>query len=114
MHEEEHKKYVKSVVEILNRFNITEKEFYERNGASIFNSNNYGSPNFVIAYGDEENYTEVLYFDGDDGRAIIKNNCEIFEDEGCQIKLHECGYCDFEMRTLKEIINILEEEEEVY
>ena len=97
--------------EILSRFEITEEEFYERNRASIFRSE-YGSPNFVIAFGDEEHYTEVLYFDGDDGRAIIKNNCEIFEDEGCEIKLHECSYCDFETETLKEILDILEDAKE--
>ena len=111
MTEEQHKKYVKSVKKLLDRFDITEKEFYERNRASIFSSE-YDSPNFVIAYGDEENYTEVLYFDGDDGRAIIKNDSEIFAEEGFQIKLHKCNYCDFEWSTFKEIITIFKEVEE--
>ena len=97
--------------EILSRFEITEEEFYERNRASIFTSE-YGYPNFVIAFGDEEHYIEVLYFDGDDGRAIISNNCEIFDEEGCQIKLHECNYCDFEWETIQDIFNILQEVEE--
>lgn len=96
--------------EILNRFDITEEDFYERNRASIFRSE-YGSPNFVIAYGDEDNYTEVLYFDGDDGRAIIKNESEVFR-YGSRIELHECNYCDFEWSVIKEIFDILKEIEE--
>ena len=59
-----------------------------------------------------EAITQVLYFDGDDGRAIISNACEIFEEEGCQIKLHECNYCDFEWETIQDIFNILQEVEE--
>ena len=112
MNEEEHKKYIESVKKILDRFNITDNEFYERNTSSL-RSNKHDSPNFVIAYGDEDSYTEVLYFDGDDGRAIISNECEIFEDEGCQIRLHECNYCDFEWSTLNDIINILQEIDEI-
>jgi len=103
--------FIESVKRILDRFNITENEFYERNASSIFN-NKYDSPNFVIAYGDKDNkdsYTEVLYFDGDDGRAIITDNSEIFEEEGCRIKLHECNYCDFKWSTLDDIIYILED-----
>jgi hypothetical protein len=105
------KKYTESVKGISAKFNINEDEFYERNTASIFN-NKYDSPNFVVSYGDRDSYTEVLYFDGDDGRAIISNNCEIFEEEGCQIKLHECNYCDFEWETIQDIFNILQEVEE--
>mgnify|MGYP003115901923 FL=1 len=103
--------FIESVKGISDRFNITENEFYERNASSIFN-NKYDSPNFVIAYGDEDSYIEVLYFDGDDGRAIISNNCEIFDEEGCKIKLHECNYCDFEWSTIQDIFNILQEVEE--
>ena len=111
MNEEEHKKYLESVKKILDRFNITDNEFYERNIASLRN-NKYSYPNFVVSYGDRDSYTEVLYFDGDDGRAIISNECEIFDEEGCQIKLHECNWCDFEWSTLNEIITILQEVEE--
>jgi hypothetical protein len=111
MNKEQHKKYTESVERILDKFNITEDEFYERNRASISN-NKYDSPNFVVYYGDRDSYTEVLYFDGDDGRAIISNACEIFEEEGCQIKLHECNYCDFEWETIDYIFNMLQEIEE--
>lgn len=103
--------FIESVKRILDKFNITENEFYERNASSISN-NKYDSPNFVIAYGDEDSYTEVLYFDGDDGRAIITDNSEIFEEEGCRIKLHDCTYCDFKWSVLSDIIYILEEIEE--
>ena len=113
MNEEEHKKYLESVKKILDKFNITDNEFYERNTSSLRN-NKYGYPNFVVSYGDRDSYTEVLYFDGDDGRAIISNECEIFEDEGCKIKMHECNWCDFEWSTLNEIITILQEVEEYY
>jgi len=111
MNKEQHKKYTESVERILDKFNITENEFYERNTASIFN-NKYDSPNFVVSYGDRDSYTEVLYFDGDDGRSIISNNCEIFDEEGCKIKLHECNYCDFEWATIHDIFNILQKIEE--
>ena len=100
------------VKEILNKFKITEKEFYERDKARI-HSNKYDSPNFVIAYGDEENYTEVLYFDGDGGRAIIKEDSEIFLN-GSRIELHECNYCDFEWSTIKKITTLIEEEAEKF
>ena len=111
MNEEQHKKYTESVNRILDKFNITEKEFYERNIASLRN-NKYAYPNFVVSHGDRDSYTEVLYFDGDDGRAIISNYCEVFDEEGCQIKLHECTYCDFEWETIQDIFNILQEVEE--
>ena len=111
MRKENHKKYTESVNRILDKFNITEKEFYDRSLASLRN-NKYAYPNFVVSYGDRDSYTEVLYFDGDDGRAIISNNCEIFDEEGCKIKLHECNYCDFEWETIQDIFNILQEVEE--
>ena len=111
MRKENHKKYTESVNRILDKFNITEKEFYERNIASLRN-NKYAYPNFVVSHGDRDSYTEVLYFDGDDGRAIISNYCEVFDEEGCQIKLHECTYCDFEWETIQDIFNILQEVEE--
>ena len=98
--------------EILDRFNITEEEFYKRNRAFLTRKNpSYDCPNFVIAYGDEENYTEVLCFDGDDGRAIIQNGSEVFP-YGSKIELHECNYCDFEWSVIKEIFDILKEIEE--
>tara|TARA_R100001463_G_C3384543_1_gene206062 strand:- start:49 stop:495 length:447 start_codon:yes stop_codon:yes gene_type:complete len=100
------------VKEILNKFKITEKEFYERDKAS-FHSSKYASPNFVVAYGNEENYTEVLYFDGDGGRAIIKENSELFKN-GFKIKLHECNYCDFEWSTIKKINTLIKEEAEKF
>jgi hypothetical protein len=103
--------FIESVKRILDKFNITENEFYERNASSISN-NKYDSPNFVIAYGDEDSYTEVLYFDGDDGRAIITEDSEIFGEEGYRIKLHECTYCDFKWSTIQDIFNILQEVEE--
>ena len=98
--------------EILNMFNITEKEFYGRDKAFLTRKNpSYACPNFVIAYGDEENYTKVLYFDGDDGRAIIQNGSEVFP-YGSKVELYECTYCDFEWSVIKEIFDILKEIEE--
>ena len=93
----------------LNRFNITAQEFYDRDSA--FRSRKYDCPNFVIAYGDEDNYTEGLYFDGDGGKAIIKNGSEVFP-YGSRIELHECNYCDFDWSVIKNIFDILIEIEE--
>ena len=121
MNEEEYNKTRKSIKEVCKRFNITEEEFSARNTASIFH-NKYNYPNYVInskeftekelinnIYLHDEQFMEVLYFDGDDGRAIIKTDCEIFDERGCQIRFHECNYCDFEYSEILEIMHILME-----
>jgi len=121
MTEEEEKKYHKSTKEVCERFHITEEEFYARNKASI-SHNKWHYPNYVINSKEftekelindislyDEQFMEVLYFDGDDGRAIIKAHCEIFDERGCQIRLHECSYCDFEYSEILEIMHILME-----
>ena len=107
MTKEEHTKWLKSVKNLCKRFNITLKEYDKRNSAGLF-TNDY--PNWVISegnYKDSETYSppEILYFDGDDGRAIIKIGCEIFDDEGVTIELHECAYCDLEWETVKNLID---------
>jgi hypothetical protein len=107
MTKEEHNKYVESVKRLCKKFNITLKEYDELNSAGLF-TNDY--PNWVIFEGNYEHPEEyespqILYFDGDDGRAIIKIGCEIFDDEGVKIELHECNYCDLKWDIVKEIID---------
>jgi hypothetical protein len=110
MTKEEHNKYVESVKRLCKRFNITLKEYDERNSAGLFVNSTYDYPNWVIFEGnydhpEEYEPPEILYFDGDDGRAVIKIGCEIFDDEGVTIKLHECNYCDLKWDVVKEIID---------
>ena len=56
----------------------------------------------------------VLYFDSDDGVALITTDCEVFEDDGFKLELIDCRYCDIKKLDMVEIIHILEEFDEEY
>ena len=60
----------------------------------------------------DENEFSVLYFDSDDGVALITNYCDIFDGDGFKIELIDCNYCDIKKLDMVEIIHILEEFEE--
>tara|TARA_R100000781_G_scaffold38323_1_gene26919 strand:+ start:203 stop:565 length:363 start_codon:yes stop_codon:yes gene_type:complete len=109
MTKKEHEALQESINRLCERFNITEKEYADRDMASLIPTK-YDSPNYVMAKqgGDDDSYSEILYFDGDGGRAIFSTCCEIFEGFGSKMELHECGYCDFEWGTLSSIIGELE------
>ena len=51
----------------------------------------------------------VLYFDGDDGVALITGDPEVFAYDGFKIELIDCRYCDIKKLDMVEIIHILEE-----
>jgi len=55
----------------------------------------------------------VLYFDGDDGVALITGDPEVFSYDGFKIELIDCRYCDIRKLDMVEIIHILEEFEEI-
>jgi hypothetical protein len=61
---------------------------------------------------EEQEECSVLYFDSDDGVALISAFCEIFEADGFKIELIDCKYCDIKMTDMIEIIYMFEEFEE--
>ena len=58
---------------------------------------------------EEQEECSVLYFDSDDGVALITTDCEVFEDDGFKLELIDCRYCDIKKLDMVEIIHILEE-----
>ena len=56
----------------------------------------------------DENEFSVLYFDSDDGVALISSSCEMFE-EGLSIRLIDCQYCDIETKDMSVILSSIED-----
>ena len=82
-------------------FGLTENEYWERR-----QNMNEASYHLHKTFNEEEVNTSVLYFDSDDGVALISAYCEVFDDEGFQIKLIDCEYCDIHFYHMQEIIDI--------
>ena len=55
---------------------------------------------------------KVLYFDSDDGVALIRHFCEVFDDDGFSITLIDCNYCDISYADMLEIIQLFKEFDE--
>lgn len=89
------------------KFNLTEDEYWECR-------QNMHTPSYHLYEKLEEEQEEcsVLYFDSDDGVALITNYCDIFDGDGFKIELIDCNYCDIKKLDMVEIIHILEEFEE--
>jgi len=92
------------IKELLNKFNLTEEE-YEEARYNLTTSSYYIYKEIEFS---DVLECSILYFDSDDGVAIIKATAEIFEEEGFSIELIDCKYCDIRYEDMKEIINICE------
>ena len=89
---------------IFKEFNMTEKEYHHARY-------NLTTSSYVI-YQDmhEDSFgCKVLYFDADDGVALISHYAETFDDDGFTIKLVDCNYCDIRYGDMLEIILLFEE-----
>ena len=60
-------------------------------------------------FDEEQEECSVLYFDSDDGVALISAYCEVFDEDGFKIELIDCSYCDIKMTDMIEIIYMFEE-----
>ena len=89
------------------KFNLTEDEYWECR-------QNMHTPSYHLYEKLEEEQEEcsVLYFDSDDGVALISANSEIFDADGFKIELIDCKYCDIKLTDMIEIIRLFEEFEE--
>jgi len=83
------------------KFNLTEDEYWECR-------QNMHTPSYHLYEKLEEEHEEcsVLYFDSDDGVALISAYSEVFDDEGFKIELIDCRYCDINFYHMQEIIDI--------
>ena len=48
----------------------------------------------------------VLYFDGDDGCALLSTPSEILEESGIKFELIDCKYCDISLSDLQFVYKI--------
>ena len=62
-----------------------------------------------ISYTDHEDTPCCCYTDGDTGVMVFRAFSEVFMEEGCQIKLIDCNYCDIDYDTLVSITLELED-----
>ena len=87
------------------KFGLTEDEYHEcRYNLSRASFHVYKNEE------DEDQYEcSVLYFDSDDGVALISAYCEVFDEDGFKIELIDCSYCDIKMTDMIEIIYMFEE-----
>ena len=85
------------------KFNLTEDEYWECR-------QNMHTPSYHLSELEE---CSVLYFDSDDGVALISANSEIFDADGFKIELIDCKYCDIKLTDMIEIIHLFEEFEEI-
>lgn len=93
--------------QLLKEFNMTEKEYHHARYNLLTSS-------YVISQDTDEDTLEckVLYFDSDDGVALIKHFSEVFDDDGFSINLIDCNYCDIRYIDMLEIINLFKEFDE--
>jgi hypothetical protein len=89
------------------KFDLTEDEYWECR-QNMHRSSYHTYKNF------DEEMEEccVLYFDSDDGVALISANSEIFQFDGFKVELIDCNYCDIKLTDMIEIIHLFEEFEE--
>ena len=83
------------------KYPVTEDEYWERR-----QNMNEASYHLHQTFNEDEGDSSLLYFDSDDGVALISAYCEVFDDEGFQIKLIDCQYCDIHFYHMQEIIDI--------
>ena len=102
-------------------FGLTKEKYWERR-----QNMSEASYHLHQTFNEDEGNSSLLYFDSDDGVALISAYSEIFDDEGFKIELIDCRYCDINFYHMQEIIDIfitlaeefnmkmLEEEEKQY
>ena len=85
------------------KFNLTEDEYWECR-------QNMHTPSYHLYEKLEEEQEEcsVLYFDSDDGVALISSSCEMFE-AGLSVRLIDCRYCDIETEDMSVILSSIED-----
>jgi hypothetical protein len=88
------------------RFGITQKQFSAWI-QSFEHSFLFDSQKSKDGY--DEEWMHILYTDGDEGVAIIQHYGECSAEDGFQIELIDCSYCDIRYKDMKEIIETFEE-----
>ena len=89
------------------KFGLTENEYHEcRYNMKVQIYHTYKN------FDEEQEECSILYFDGDDGVALITGDLEGNIYDGFKIELIDCRYCDIRKLDMVEIIHILEEFEE--
>ena len=88
-------------------FGLTEDEYWK-----CRQNMNEASYHLHQTFNEDDGKSSLLYFDSDDGVALITNYCDIFDGDGFKIELIDCNYCDIKKLDMVEIIHILEEFEE--
>ena len=89
------------------RFGLTEVDYHEcRYNMERESYHTYKN------FDEEQEECSILYFDGDDGVALITGDPEGNIYDGFKIELIDCNYCDIKKLDMVEIIHILEEFEE--
>lgn len=95
------------IKELLNKFKLTEKEYeharYNMAKSSYFIHEELSDSEIMEC--------SILYFDSDDGVALLKADAEIFAEDGFSIELIDCRYCDIRYQDMRDIIDIFEDYE---
>lgn len=92
---------------IFKEFDMSEKEYHHARY-------NLTTPSYVISQDIHEDSLEckVLYFDSDDGVALIRHFCEVFDSDGFNITLIDCNYCDIGYDDMLDIIQLFKDFDE--
>ena len=92
------------VKELLDKFKLTEKEYaharYNMSRESYFVHEELSYSDIIEC--------SILYFDSDDGVALLKATAEVFSEDGFSIELIDCRYCDIRYQDMRDIIDIFE------
>ena len=83
---------------IYNEFDLSEDEYNEHRYS-------LADPYFIVH--SEPYKCSVLYFDGDDGVVLFTTPAEIFDTTGFSTELIDCSYCDVSLKSMSEILEIL-------
>lgn len=90
--------------ELLKQFKLSKEQYYE-----LRTNMQYEDFLLVRDINDETAECSVLYFDSDGGVALIKHDCQVFDEAGFSIELIDCKYCDIKYEHMKEIMLLIKD-----
>jgi len=90
--------------ELLKQFKLSKEQYHD-----IRTNMQFEDFLFIRDINGETVECSALYFDSDDGVALIKHDCQVFEEEGFSIELIDCKYCDIKYKHMQEIMLLIKD-----
>lgn len=90
--------------ELLKQFKLSKEQYHD-----IRTNMQFEDFLFVRDLNGEILECSALYFDSDDGVALIKHDCQVFDESGFSIELIDCNYCDIKYKHMQEIMLLIKD-----